>query len=50
MRPDWENVVKPVVDYALSHPEIDPEKIALMGSSRGLPGPRAATGEHRLAA
>lgn len=23
-RPDWENVVRPVVDYALSRPEVDP--------------------------
>src|SRR5215204_6053166 len=25
MRPDWENVVRPVVDYALTRPEVDPE-------------------------
>src|ERR687890_2794763 len=51
MRPDWENVVKPVVDYALTHPEVDPEKIALMGISLGgYLAPRAASSEHRLAA
>jgi pimeloyl-ACP methyl ester carboxylesterase len=51
MRPDWENVVRPVVDYALSRPEVDPEKIALMGISLGgYLAPRAASGEHRLAA
>jgi dipeptidyl aminopeptidase/acylaminoacyl peptidase len=52
MRPDWENVVKPVVDYAVSnHPEIDPERIALNGwSFGGYLAPRAASGEHRLAA
>ena len=52
MRPDWENVVRPVVDYALSnHPEIDPERIALSGwSFGGYLAPRAASGEHRLAA
>jgi dipeptidyl aminopeptidase/acylaminoacyl peptidase len=51
MRPDWENVVKPVVDYALTRPEVDPEKIALMGISLGgYLAPRAASGEHRLAA
>ena len=34
MRSDWENIVSPVVDYALSnHPEIDPERIALQRSS-----------------
>jgi alpha-beta hydrolase superfamily lysophospholipase len=52
MRPDWENVVTPVVDYALSNrPEIDPEHIALIGwSFGGYLAPRAASGEHRLAA
>ena len=52
MRPDWENVVTPVVDYALSHgPEIDPARIALIGwSFGGYLAPRAASGEHRLAA
>jgi pimeloyl-ACP methyl ester carboxylesterase len=51
MRPDWENVVKPVVDYALTRPEVDPEKIALTGISLGgYLAPRAASSEHRLAA
>jgi pimeloyl-ACP methyl ester carboxylesterase len=51
MRPDWENVVAPVVDYALSHPEVDPERVALVGwSFGGYLAPRAASGEHRLAA
>ena len=52
MRPDWENVVPPIVDYALSHhPEIDPARIALIGwSFGGYLAPRAASGEHRLAA
>ncbi len=51
MRPDWERVVKPVVDYALSRPEVDPEKIAIMGISLGgYLAPRAVSGEHRLAA
>jgi hypothetical protein len=27
IRPDWENVVRPVIDYALERPEIDPERI-----------------------
>ena len=50
-RPDWENVVRPVVDYALTRPEIDPDKIALLGwSFGGYLAPRAASGEHRLAA
>jgi pimeloyl-ACP methyl ester carboxylesterase len=51
MRSDWENVVAPVVDYALSRPEVDPERVALIGwSFGGYLAPRAASGEHRLAA
>ena len=51
MRPDWENVVRPVVDYALTRPEVDPKRLALIGwSFGGYLAPRAASGEHRLAA
>ncbi len=51
MRSDWENVVTPVVDYALSRPEVDPQRVALIGwSFGGYLAPRAASGEHRLAA
>jgi len=51
MRADWENVVRPVVDYALSRPEVDPRRIALIGwSFGGYLAPRAASGEQRLAA
>jgi pimeloyl-ACP methyl ester carboxylesterase len=50
-RPDWEKVVTPVVDYALSRTEVDPRKVALMGLSfGGYLAPRAAAFEHRLAA
>ena len=50
-RPDWENVVTPVLDYVLTRPEIDPQRIALLGKSLGgLLAPRAAAFEHRLAA
>lgn len=51
MRPNWETVVTPVIDYALTRPEIDPEKIVLAGwSFGGYLAPRAACFEHRLAA
>ena len=51
MRADWEKVVTPVVDYALSRPEVDPQRVALIGwSFGGYLAPRAASGEHRLAA
>ncbi len=51
LRPDWEAVVAPVVDFALSLPQVDPQKIALSGwSLGGYLAPRAASGEHRLAA
>jgi pimeloyl-ACP methyl ester carboxylesterase len=50
-RPDWEAVVGPVVDYALTRPEVDPARVALMGISfGGYLAPRAASGEPRLAA
>ena len=50
-RPDWENVVTPVVDYLRSRSDVDPSRIVLLGSSLG--GElviRAAAFEHRLAA
>jgi Esterase FrsA-like len=50
-RPDWENVITPVVDYLRSRPEVDHSRIALSGLSMG--GElvvRAAAFEHRLAA
>jgi alpha-beta hydrolase superfamily lysophospholipase len=51
IRPDWENVVRPVVDYALTRPEVDPERLALLGTSfGGYLAPRAAAGEPRLRA
>jgi pimeloyl-ACP methyl ester carboxylesterase len=50
-RPDFENVLKPVVDFALTLPEVDPAKLALVGLSwGGYLAPRGASGEHRLAA
>ncbi|AYV31771.1 2,6-dihydropseudooxynicotine hydrolase [Streptomyces sp. ADI95-16] len=50
-RPDWEAVVTPVVDCALTRPEIAPDRIVLMGYSLGgYLTARAAAHEHRLAA
>jgi pimeloyl-ACP methyl ester carboxylesterase len=50
-RPDWEKVVTPVVDFALTLPAVDPEKIALMGVSMGgYLAPRAASFEKRISA
>ncbi len=50
-RPDWENVVTPVVDYAVSRPDVDTDRIALWGISLGgYLAPRGAAYEHRLAA
>jgi dienelactone hydrolase len=49
--PDWERVVAPVVDTALARPDVDPDRIVLHGwSLGGYLAPRAASGEHRLAA
>ncbi|MEV0192293.1 alpha/beta fold hydrolase [Kitasatospora purpeofusca] len=50
-RPDWENVVTPVVDFAEKLPDVDSSRIALVGISMGgILAPRAAAFEHRLAA
>jgi pimeloyl-ACP methyl ester carboxylesterase len=50
-RPDWENVVTPVVDYVLTREDVDPDCIALMGISMGgYMAQRAAAYEHRIAA
>jgi pimeloyl-ACP methyl ester carboxylesterase len=51
MRPDWEAVITPVVDYALTRREIAGDKIALFGYSLGgYLVARAAAFEHRVAA
>jgi pimeloyl-ACP methyl ester carboxylesterase len=51
LRPDWENVVGPVIDWVLERPEVDPARVVLAGwSFGGFLAPRAAAFEDRLAA
>jgi dipeptidyl aminopeptidase/acylaminoacyl peptidase len=51
MRPDWETVVRPVIDFVLTRPEVDPKRIVLCGwSFGGFLAPRAAAFEKRIAA
>lgn len=48
---DWETVVTPVIDYAVTRKEVDPKRIALMGVSfGGYLAPRAAAFEKRILA
>jgi pimeloyl-ACP methyl ester carboxylesterase len=50
-RPDWEAAVTPVVDFALTLPEVDAGRLALIGMSLGgYLAARAAAFEHRIAA
>jgi hypothetical protein len=50
-RPDWEKVITPAVDYALSQLDVDPKRIALLGISQsGYWVPRAVAFEKRIAA
>ena len=50
-RPDWENVVGPVLDFLAGDPGVDQGRIALLGVSLGgMLAPRAAAFEPRLAA
>jgi pimeloyl-ACP methyl ester carboxylesterase len=51
MRPDWENVVPAMFGAITASPEVDPERVVLVGRSfGGLIAPRGAAGEHRIAA
>lgn len=51
LRPDWENVARAVVDYALQRPEVDASALVLAGwSLGGYLAPRAAAFDERLAA
>lgn len=50
-RPDWENVITPVVDYLLTREDVDRERIVLSGVSQaGYWVPRAVAFEHRVTA
>jgi alpha-beta hydrolase superfamily lysophospholipase len=51
LRPDWEVVIRAVVDFAESLPLVDAKRIALSGwSLGGHLAPRGASGEARIAA
>ncbi|MBI4803711.1 MAG: alpha/beta hydrolase [Desulfovibrio sp.] len=45
-RPDWEKVVTPVVDFAVALPEVDGERMAIIGYSMAVP--RALAFEKRI--
>ncbi len=50
-RPDWEAVISPVIDFALTRPEIRPDQIILFGYSLGgYLVARAAAFDSRIAA
>lgn len=50
-RHDWEQVISPIIDWAVTRGDVDAAKIALSGwSQAGYWVPRAAAFEHRLAA
>lgn len=51
LRPDWEVVIRAVVDFAITLPLVDATRIALSGwSLGGHLAPRGASGEPRIAA
>jgi Esterase FrsA-like len=50
-RPDWQNVITPIVDWLIARPDVDANRIALTGWSMcGCSVIQAAAYEHRLAA
>ncbi|MFE0677183.1 alpha/beta hydrolase family protein [Streptomyces sp. NPDC058867] len=51
MRPDWENVLRPVIDHAVTLPGVDAERLAVIGwSFGGFLAPRGVSGDRRVAA
>ncbi|MEJ2871247.1 hypothetical protein WCD74_26045 [Actinomycetospora sp. OC33-EN08] len=50
-RPDWEAVLTPLIDHVGTRPDVDPDRIAVLGLSQGgFWVPRAIAHEHRVAA
>lgn len=50
-RPDWENVIHPVVDWLRERPDVDSHRIGIIGLSfGGYLALRATSGDQRLAA
>ena len=48
-RPDWEKVITPAIDFALTQPGVDPDRIVLIGYSMGgWLAPRAAAFDKRI--
>ncbi|NMO93198.1 S9 family peptidase [Actinomycetospora sp. TBRC 11914] len=51
LRPDFETVLRPVLDWVVTQPGIDPAALVLFGRSfAGYLAPRGAAGESRIAA
>ena len=51
LRPDWDAVMVPVLDWVLARPDVDERRVALIGLSMGaFLGPRTAATERRIAA
>jgi hypothetical protein len=51
LRPDWEAVLTPVLDALLERDDVDPARLAVIGTGQaGYWVPRAVAFEHRLAA